>query len=80
MKINQNIWMLGNFPLEDHLAAIGDRLKGYKKSEVPFVNKAAIPWNGPKHVNTTCALDPSKSNSTLHASDLSNKLFSEPYG
>lgn len=51
---------LGNFPLEDHLAALGDRLQGYKKSEVPFVNKIATPWKGPKHVETTCALDPSK--------------------
>lgn len=52
--------IIGNFPLEGHLAAIGDRLKGYQQSEVPFVNKVAIPWTGPKHVETTCALDPSK--------------------
>lgn len=54
---------IGNFPLEDHLAALGERLKGYEKSEVPFVNKIATPWEGPKHVETTCALDPSKSTS-----------------
>jgi hypothetical protein len=52
--------LIGNFPLEDHLAAIGERLEGYEKSEIPFVNKVAIPWNGPKHVETICALDPSK--------------------
>lgn len=47
--------------MEDHLAAIGERLMGYEKSEIPFVNKVAVPWTGPKHVETTCALDPSKS-------------------
>lgn len=56
---------IGNFPLEKHLAAIGERLEGYKKSEVPFVNKVAIPWNGPKNVESTCALDPSKLNNKM---------------
>ncbi|KAI7863451.1 peptidase M16C associated-domain-containing protein [Mucor mucedo] len=55
---NARFYTYGNFPLEEHLAAIGERLKGYQKSEVPFVNKVAIPWTGPKHVETTCALDP----------------------
>lgn len=59
--------ILGNFPLEEHLAAIGDRLKGYQKSEVPFVNKVAIPWTGPKNVETTCALDPSKFSNNIIA-------------
>ncbi|GAA5796196.1 hypothetical protein HPULCUR_001565 [Helicostylum pulchrum] len=55
---NARFYTYGNFPLENHLAAIGERLKGYQKSEVPFVNKVAIPWTGPKSVESSCALDP----------------------
>lgn len=57
---NARFYTYGNFPLEDHLAAIGERLQGFEKSEVPFVNKVATPWTEPKSVETTCALDPSK--------------------
>ncbi|CAO0798731.1 unnamed protein product [Mucor circinelloides] len=55
---NARFYTYGNFPLEDHLAAIGERLQGFEKSEVPFVNKVATPWTEPKSVETTCALDP----------------------
>lgn len=57
---NARFYTYGNFALEDHLAAVGERLKGFEHSKVPFVNKTAQHWTGPKSVETTCALDPSK--------------------
>ncbi|KAI8373250.1 peptidase M16C associated-domain-containing protein [Blakeslea trispora] len=55
---NARFFTYGNFPLEKHLAAIDEKLKGFTASKVPFVNKSVQPWSGSKSVETTCALDP----------------------
>ncbi|KAI9253614.1 peptidase M16C associated-domain-containing protein [Sporodiniella umbellata] len=55
---NSRFYTYGNFPLEEHLQIIGEKLKGFKQSEVPFVNKTVTPWTEPRVVETTCPLDP----------------------
>lgn len=51
---------LGNFPLEDHLSAINERLAEFNKMDVPYVNKKVTPWTSPRMHHGTCALDPCK--------------------
>lgn len=59
---NARFYTYGNFPLEDHLTAINEKLQGFTQSEIPFVNKRVTsPWKEPKSLETTCALDPSTS-------------------
>ncbi|KAI8083948.1 peptidase M16C associated-domain-containing protein [Gilbertella persicaria] len=56
---NARFYTYGNFDLQDHLAAIDAKLKGFQpSSDLPFVNKTVEPWTGTKSVETTCALDP----------------------
>ena len=55
---NARFFTYGNFPLENHLAAIDAKLKAFSASNVPVVNKSVQPWSGSKSVETTCALDP----------------------
>lgn len=51
---------VGNFPLEDHLSAINERLAEFNKVDVPYVNKQVTPWTSPRMHHGTCALDPCK--------------------
>lgn len=51
---------VGNFPLEDHLSAINERLAEFNKVDVPYVNKQVAPWTSPRMHHGTCALDPCK--------------------
>ena len=63
---NARFYTYGNFPLEDHLSAIQERLSSFKRVDVPYVNKKVTPWAEPQTMSTTCAFDPCKYfNSTL---------------
>ncbi|CDH56054.1 mitochondrial presequence protease [Lichtheimia corymbifera JMRC:FSU:9682] len=55
---NARIYTYGNFPLEDHLSAINERLAEFNKVDVPYVNKQVTPWTSPRMHHGTCALDP----------------------
>ncbi|KAI8368267.1 peptidase M16C associated-domain-containing protein [Radiomyces spectabilis] len=55
---NARFYTYGNFPLEDHLSAIGKELQNYAAVKPPHVNKIVQPWTGPRTVTGMCALDP----------------------
>ncbi|KAG0183072.1 Mitochondrial presequence protease [Apophysomyces sp. BC1021] len=41
---NARFYTYGNFPLEDHLSAIQEKLSGFERANIPSVNKAVMPW------------------------------------
>ncbi|RUS30251.1 LOW QUALITY PROTEIN: Metalloenzyme, LuxS/M16 peptidase-like protein [Jimgerdemannia flammicorona] len=55
---NAKFYTYGSFPLEEHLAAVDDRIKGFSHIEPPTVNKVVTPWTEPKRVKLTCPPDP----------------------
>ncbi|KAI9276663.1 peptidase M16C associated-domain-containing protein [Phascolomyces articulosus] len=55
---NARFYTYGNFPLEDHLSAIQERLSSFKRVDVPYVNKKVTPWTEPRKMSSTCAFDP----------------------
>ncbi|KAI9491991.1 peptidase M16C associated-domain-containing protein [Zychaea mexicana] len=55
---NARFYTYGNFPLEDHLSAIEERLSSFKRVDVPHVNKKVTPWTEPRKMSSTCAFDP----------------------
>ncbi|KAI7860572.1 peptidase M16C associated-domain-containing protein [Circinella umbellata] len=55
---NARFYTYGNFPLEDHLSAIQERLSSFKRVDVPYVNKKVTPWTESRTMSTTCAFDP----------------------
>ncbi|KAL0090894.1 peptidase M16C associated-domain-containing protein [Phycomyces blakesleeanus] len=65
---NARFYTYGNFPLEDHLAAVGEQLKNFERITPPTVNKVAVPWTAPKKATSTCAPDP------LSPPDKQNKI------
>ncbi|KAG1179298.1 hypothetical protein G6F70_002435 [Rhizopus microsporus] len=78
---NSRFYTYGNFPLEEHLRAIGEKLKGFEKTKVPTVNKNVSPWTAPRYVETTCALDPmspADRQTKLSVSFLANQI-SDPF-
>ncbi|RUP41802.1 Metalloenzyme, LuxS/M16 peptidase-like protein [Jimgerdemannia flammicorona] len=58
---NAKFYTYGSFPLEEHLAAVDDRIKGFSHIEPPTVNKVVTPWTEPKRVKLTCPPDPRES-------------------
>ncbi|KAI8391039.1 peptidase M16C associated-domain-containing protein [Radiomyces spectabilis] len=57
---NARFYTYGNFPLEHHLAAIQEKLDGYKRRSIPAAKSTVDPWDQPRASFTTCSLDPMK--------------------